>query len=366
MQIEAPVDAAIRAENRGDVIAAALDQVEVDQVDRRPRHQHQQQRQNQSDELRNEIRRGTQRHHAATCQHHARQQHTHLDARRPLAGKGLDRGDDRQHRAVQIQRVVADDIEQKQHHQNRPQPPGGLLDRSHRFGAFRRCQNRHRAKAERQNRPQRRPQISGPERFGDTDIRRQITRIIGHVRREADLPDDPQRHRRQPTRQVETAARQEVCRQVVSEDVNETGEQRAAHHPGADAVQCMDEVVADHTNRSGRQCANQNAQRRRYRRCDTDNRFTGKHDVGNEETDVDQRRKKHDQQCAVTPELATALNHLRNAHARALRRRQGDHHAADQVPQRNRQQPPKQVEMEHLNHHGAGDDGQWRDVGAEP
>jgi len=336
VQIEAPVNAAVRAENRADVIVAALDQVEVDQVDRRPRHQHQQQRQNQPDELRNEIRRSAECHHAASRQHHARQHHAHLDARRPLTGERLDRGDDRQHCAVQIQRVVADDVEQEQHHQNRPQPTGGLLDRCHRLGAFRRRQNRHRAKAERQNRPQRRAQISGPERFGDADIRRQITRIIGHVRRETNLPDDPQRHRCQPARQVEAAARQEVRRQIVGEDVEETGEQRATHHPGADAVQCMDEVVADHTNRRGRQCADQNAQRRRYRRRNADNRFTGQHDVGNEEADVDQRCKKHDQQCAVTPELTATLDHLRNAHARPLRRGQGDHHAADQVPERNR------------------------------
>ncbi|MCY1422880.1 hypothetical protein D9M71_385770 [compost metagenome] len=36
------------------------------------------------------------------------------------------------------------------------------------------------------------------------------------------------------------------------------------------------------------------------------------------------------------------------------------------MPEGYRQQPPEQVEVEHLDHHGAGDDGQWRDVGAEP
>jgi hypothetical protein len=152
----------------------------------------------------------------------------------------------------------------------------------------------------------------------------------------------------------------------MGKDIDEPGEQRAAHHPGADAVQRMDEVVADHADRRGRQCADQNAQRRRHRWRDANDGFAGEHDVGNKEADVDDRGEKHDQQCAITAELAATLNHLRNAHARALRRCQRNHHPADHVPERNRQQPPEQIEMEHLNHHGAGDDRQWRNVGAEP
>ncbi|AFK71934.1 hypothetical protein YSA_09531 [Pseudomonas putida ND6] len=29
-------------------------------------------------------------------------------------------------------------------------------------------------------------------------------------------------------------------------------------------------------------------------------------------------------------------------------------------------QPPQQVQVEHLDHHGTGDDGQWCNVGTEP
>jgi hypothetical protein len=84
------------------------------------------------------------------------------------------------------------------------------------------------------------------------------------------------------------------------------------------------------------------------------------------EADVDQRGEEHDQQRAIAAELATALHHLRNAQLRSLRRGQGDDHAPDQMAQHDGDQAPQQVQVEHLDHHGAGDDGQWRNVGAEP
>ncbi|MNV42999.1 hypothetical protein D3C71_1347020 [compost metagenome] len=178
-----------------------------------------------------------------------------------MTGEGLDRGDDRQHRAIQIQGVVADDVEQKQHHQNRPQPTGGLLHRRHRFGAFRGRENGHRTEGERQDRAQRRAQISREKRTGNADIGRQVTRIIRDIRREADLPDDPQRHRGQPAGQVETAAGEEIRRQIMGEDVEEPGEQRTAHDPGADAVERVNEAVADHADRGGAEGADQDAGR---------------------------------------------------------------------------------------------------------
>ncbi|MCY1422879.1 hypothetical protein D9M71_385760 [compost metagenome] len=146
---------------------------------------------------------------------------------------------------------MADDVEQEQHHQDRPQPTGGLLDRRHRLGAFRGCQYRHGAEGERQDRAQGRPQIRGPEWLGDPNIRRQVTRVVRHIRREADLPDDAQRHRGQPAGQVESAAGEEVRRQIMGEDIEETGEQGTAHHPGADAVQGMDEAITDHPDGRG-------------------------------------------------------------------------------------------------------------------
>ncbi|MCY1181702.1 hypothetical protein D9M73_222210 [compost metagenome] len=146
---------------------------------------------------------------------------------------------------------MADDVEQEQHHQDRPQPTGGLLDRRHRLGAFGRRQHCHGTEGERQDRAQGRPQVSGEERPGDADVRRQVARVVRHIRRETDLPDDAQRHRGQPAGQVEPAASEEVRRQIMGEDIEETGEQGTAHHPGADAVQGMDEAITDHPDGRG-------------------------------------------------------------------------------------------------------------------
>ncbi len=170
----------------------------------------------------------------------------------------------------------------------------------------------------------------------------------------------------QPAGQVETATGEEVRRQVMGEDVEETGEQRAAHHPGTNTIEGMDEAVTDHPDGGGAEGTDQDTGGHRDRRHDADDRFAGQHDVGNEETDVNQGGKEHDQQRTIATELTPALHHLRNAHARALGRREGNHQPADHVPQGNRQQAPEQIEMEHLNHHGAGDDRQWCNVGAEP
>ena len=86
---------------------------------------------------------------------------------------------------------------------------------------------------------------------------------------------NPLRHRRQPARQVETAAREEVCRQVVGEDVEETGEQGTAHDPGANAFDSVDEAVADHPDRGGAQGADEDARRHRNRRHNSDDRLSG-------------------------------------------------------------------------------------------
>jgi hypothetical protein len=128
----------------------------------------------------------------------------------------------------------------------------------------------------------------------------------------------------------------------------------------------MNEAVTDHPDRGGAQGADEDARRHRNRRRDADNRLARQDDVGDEKADVDQCGEEHDQQRAVTAELATALHHLRDAHARALGRCEGNHDAAEQMPEGNRQQPPRQIEMEHLGHHGTGDDRQRCNVGAEP
>ncbi|MNR01028.1 hypothetical protein D3C85_1168220 [compost metagenome] len=118
----------------------------------------------------------------------------------------------------------------------------------------------------------------------------------------------------------------------MAEDIEEARQQGAAHHPGADAVQGMDEAIADDPDRRGTQGTDHDSRRQRHRLGHAVNGLASQDDVGNKETDINQRGKKHDQQRAKTPELATALHHLRNAHARPLGRCQGNDDAANHVP----------------------------------
>lgn len=94
--------------------------------------------------------------------------------------------------------------------------------------------------------------------------------------------------------------------------------------------------------------------------------LAGEDDVGGEEADVHDAGDQHHQQGAEGAELGAALDHLWNAHLRALRRVQGHQHAADQVADQNGDDAPHQVQLEQLHAEGAGDDGQRRDVAAEP
>ncbi len=94
--------------------------------------------------------------------------------------------------------------------------------------------------------------------------------------------------------------------------------------------------------------------------------LAGEDDVGGEEADVHDAGDQHHQQGAEGAELGAALDHLRNAHLRALRRVQGHQHAADQVADEDGDDAPHQIQVEHLYAEGAGDDGQRRDVATEP
>ncbi|MNR00358.1 hypothetical protein D3C85_1161280 [compost metagenome] len=128
----------------------------------------------------------------------------------------------------------------------------------------------------------------------------------------------------------------------------------------------MDEAIADHTDGGGAEGADDDRHLQRHGGGDAVDRLARQDDVGDEEADIDDGGEEHDQQRAVAAELATALDHLRDAHLRPLGRGQGNEDPAEHMPQHDGQQAPEQVEVEHLDHHGPGDDRQRRDIGAEP
>ena len=141
---------------------------------------------------------------------------------------------------------------------------------------------------------------------------------------------------------------------------------RKSAGPGAPAIEGMDAAIADHPDGRGAQGTEHDGQWHGYGRHQTLDRLAGQHHVGGEEAHVDQRRDADDQQGAIAAELAATLHHLGNAQTRALGRGQGQHHPAEQMPEHDGHQAPDQIQVEGLDHHGAGDDGQRRDIGTEP
>jgi len=95
-------------------------------------------------------------------------------------------------------------------------------------------------------------------------------------------------------------------------------------------------------------------------------RLAGQDDVGGEEADVHHPGDHHHQQGAEGAELGAALDHLRDAHLRALGRVQRHQHAADQVADQDGNDAPHQVQVKQLHAQRAGDDGQRCDIAAEP
>ena len=135
--VVAPVDPAVHAEDRCNVVLAFMDRVEVDQVDRRPRHQYHQQHQDHVDEVADKVFRGEYRGHRTGREYDDRDHGAAFRGGDPAVGEGLHQGDDRQHRTVQVEGVVADHAEQEQHQHQWADGAGGEFDRVHGVHAHR-------------------------------------------------------------------------------------------------------------------------------------------------------------------------------------------------------------------------------------
>ncbi|MNC17605.1 hypothetical protein D3C75_654930 [compost metagenome] len=128
----------------------------------------------------------------------------------------------------------------------------------------------------------------------------------------------------------------------------------------------MDEAVANDADDPRTEAAEDDAHRYRHTFDHAMQRLAGQDDVGGEEADVHHAGNHHHQQRAQGTELRATLDHLRNAHLRALRRVQRHQHTTDQVADDDRDNAPDQVQVEQLHAERAGDDGQRRDIAAEP
>lgn len=360
------VDAAIDAEDRGDVVFAFVDRVEVDQVDRRPRHQHHEQHQHHVDEVADEVFGGEHGCDGAGGEYEDGDHCAAFGGGDPAVGEGLYQGDDRQHRAVQVEGVVADYAEQKQHEHQRADGAGGEFDGVHGVHADWGGEHGDGAEDEGQAGAEGGAQVGGPEGGRHGYVGRQVAGVVRHVGREGDLPQRGEGHGGQPTGDVEAATGQKVRGLHVGEDVAEAQHDAGAEYPGADAVEHVDEAVADDADDAGTDGADDDADGHGHAVDHAVQGFTRQHDVGGEEADVHDAGDDHHQQGAEGAELRAALDHLRDAHLRALGRVQRHQHAADQVADEDGDDAPDQVQVEQLYTQGTGDDRQRRDVAAEP
>ena len=104
----------------------------------------------------------------------------------------------------------------------------------------------------------------------------------------------------------------------MGEDVAKAQHDAGAQYPGADSIEYVDEAIADDADDPGTNGTDNDAHRYRYDVHHAVQGFTGQHNVGGEEADVHHPGNHHHQQRAEGAELSTALDHLRDAHLRAL------------------------------------------------
>ncbi len=124
------------------------------------------------------------------------------------------------------------------------------------------------------------------------------------------------------------------------EDVDETDDDADPQHPGANAVEHMDEAVADDADDPRAERTDDDADRHWNAVDHAVQRLAGQHDVGSEEADVHDPGNQHHQQRTERAELCAALDHLRDAHLRALCRVQRHQHTANQVADKNGDDAP--------------------------
>ncbi len=147
---------------------------------------------------------------------------------------------------------------------------------------------------------------------------------------------------------------------------HERRDQRRRHDHQPHAVEPVDHVIAQDADRRRRQRADHRADRQHHPGGQRMQRPRAKHGVRGKEPQVQCHRDHHHEQRAVSAELPTALDHLRQAEAWTLRRTGAEHRRADQPARHDRQHGPAQRKAISLHRHRARHHRQRRDIGGEP
>lgn len=366
-----PVPAAVAAigvRQRGRVVAFAVDEVVVDQVDGAPGREEGQQEQDERLEGVQERMLPRQRHTGGRA-HDQQHEHQPLAPRDVhMAAKAADDGGDAHEAAIRIQRRDGDlaerdaEVQQRRRGARAAQADdvGHLAagELSGRHGRSQHAQGhgdlraQHRARADRQEGPERR-RAAG-----------QVARIVGHVGAVGDLPGGRQRYRQQERGPAEMADPQQLAevaqRDHAAEQVNEGDQPQHAGHAADD----VDHAVAEH----GHQHDDGGEQQDARAVADPEQLADGlarQHRARGGEAQVHQAHQYDGNRRAVDAELHPAGDHLRQAQPGPLRRVQGHHGAAEHLADEQADQRPEHIAAQH-HRQRARDNGGDLQVGAEP
>ncbi len=286
---------------------------------------------------------------------------------RPPSGR--ERLRERDHRecpAVDADRAGDRDARCEQQHDRRARAAGQRDDRRDDVSARDRRSDQ-RAEHHRQHRAERGPPVTRPERLTGPGVRRQITRVVGHVGRVGQLPEGRDRQHVEKADERERAAGEIGRGQPVRERETQVAQRdRRAGDVGDRPGARVDQVMSVDRGAEA-QCADADQTGAHAdRRHDRVHGLTAGHQRGRRVADVHEDHQRDDERGTARAELPAALHHLRDPEPRTLRRVQCHEYRADQVPEHDRDRARQERLVEHRRRERAGHDREHVEIRAEP
>ncbi len=242
-RIVAAVDPAVREEERRHVVVPVLDQIEIHQIDRRPRGHHAEQERQKIFVIHHEILGAQQRHRERQHDENERQDDSRRGVGFPAGPERLTDGNGRQDAAVDVHRGGRTDPDGKDHHDQDADGLGGARETRHdvlvRDGEAQQCPQQHRQRGSQHAAP-----VARPKRRPYAAVGRHVPGVVRHVGRVSDLPQRAHRDHSQEAARGQPAALPDVSRQTVDyQNPKKAGCQSGAAEPGHPARIGMYQVI---------------------------------------------------------------------------------------------------------------------------
>lgn len=354
---------------RRNVDAFLGDQVVVDQIDRTPRREHHQQHQDEVLEVVQEVGAG-----GDGDQDRDRSETEDVEGARGardsrLSVEGGDGGQDRHESAVGVEHVHRQLADQDDEVDQEGDGSGsGQISHEADLVTQERVAGAGRDESAEGHGPLRSDDTTEerrPERGALGSAARQVTRVVGDVRAEGELPTGTQRDREQEGDYVE-ALDADVRGDVVLEEQSngQVGESDDAHD-GGDPADDVDQLVAGDRDECGEETEDDDADGGAVDVQDLVDGLSGQHGAGGSEAEVhqDDENKRYD--CSLDAELGATRDHLGETHTRALCGVKRHDSATEDVADQKSDDRPDGVRAEY-DGESAVDDCSDLHVGAEP